>query len=563
MTAEKHDLIGVLSELRDMDLLETDASRASAELNRILQKATLSPEDQSIVNAILAIVTNAISARQLSKDRIVESQIINELNLNIITTLDEKKIIRQIETAARKMLSTDRILLFYLTGDRLISINKTIGLARMPAEFYYQIFNYRHIFTSDYPKHRFLDSILGSKARQVTFVPFTIKNEVHGFFLLYEDPTKYHWNAVITRLRFLANQASIALERVELIRALNFALRETQGLQSLIKMMISTLDLPSLFNNLINQAHKIIGFNRILLSIYDPKTECFNRVSNAGISAPLYKRAKAIHPPLAAISVLFQNRYRISNSYYIPAGKVPLSVRKYELYSSPVKTKTRVANMWQNGDVLISPISSKNRDLLGYLSLDVPVNNLAPSTERIKLIETFGDFLGLAIENNQLFEKVERLSNTDELTGIYNYRFLRDRMSAFIKDDASPFSIIMIDLDKFKEYNDEYGHLRGDEILREISRLLVRTVADDGHVTRYGGDEFIILLPATDGRAALNYVRRISNNLAQDGATRPMVDFSFGIACFPKDGINFGQLIDCADKLVYDEKARKSRDVGS
>jgi diguanylate cyclase (GGDEF)-like protein len=563
MNGQRQHFDTILTVIDSLDLWDTDPATVTAIVNQLLTKGSIAPAEQKIIHTLLGLITKAVSIRKVSKDRIIESQIINELNLHIITTLDEKKIIQQIESAAQKMLATKQVLMFYLAEDNLIGTERTLNLENIPAEFYYQIFNYRHIFTSDYPKHRFLNKVLKTRARQVTFVPLTIKNEVHGFFLLFEDPEKFNWNNAITRLKFLVNQASIALERVELIHELNRALNESHGLQTLTKMMMSTLELRSFFSSLLNQVQKILGFDRILLSLYDPGTETFTRVSQVGISAGKYRKAREIHPPLSMINTLLQNRFRISNSFYIPVSKAPDTIREYEVYKHPHKKRERIANFWHKGDILISPIYSKNRELLGYLSLDAPVNNLAPSLEKIKLLETFGDFLGLAIENNQLFVKVEGLSNTDELTGIYNYRFLRYRMADLVTRDASPFSIVMIDLDNFKQFNDKYGHLRGDRILREISGIFAVAVGKTGYVTRYGGDEFIILLPGAGARAAQLTVQKIVRCLKKDEARSVTVDFSFGIATYPADGRNFGELIDHADQIVYCTKSSKRHEARS
>jgi diguanylate cyclase (GGDEF)-like protein len=561
MSSQRQHFDTILTVIDSLDLWDTDPATVTAIVNQLLAKSPVAPAEQKTIHTLLGLISKAVSIRQVSKDRIVESQIINELNLHIITTLDEKKIIQQIESAAQKMLATKQVLMFYLAEDNLIGTERILSLEKLPAEFYYQIFNYRHIFTSDYPRHRFLNTVLKTRARQVTFVPLTIKNEVHGFFLLFEDPQKFNWNAAITRLKFLVNQASIALERVQLIHELNRALNESQGLQTLVKMMMSTLELRSFFSSLLNQVQKILGFDRILLSLYDPRNEAFNRVSQVGISAGKYRRAREIHPPLGVINALLQNRFRISNSFYIPVSKTPDSIHEFEVYKHPLKTRERVANFWHKGDILISPIYSKNRELLGYLSLDAPVNNLAPSLEKIKLLETFSDFLGLAIENNQLFAKIEGLSNTDELTGIYNYRFLRDRMADLVSHDASPFSIIMIDLDNFKQFNDKYGHLRGDRILREISGIFAAAVGKTGFVTRYGGDEFIILLPGAGAVAARLTVQKIIRHLKRDETRSVTIDFSFGIAAYPGDGRNFGELIDHADQIVYREKSSKRHET--
>jgi diguanylate cyclase (GGDEF)-like protein len=163
------------------------------------------------------------------------------------------------------------------------------------------------------------------------------------------------------------------------------------------------------------------------------------------------------------------------------------------------------------------------------------------------------------VENNRLFGEVEKLSHTDEMTGLYNYRFLRDKVMSLIAGNVSPIALLFIDLDGFKRYNDRYGHLQGDEVLKRFSGILRQAVDSQGFVTRYGGDEFIIVLPRYKTKKAVNiadHVNRLINEVNLKAPATIPVSFSYGLALYPDDGKDFGTLIDHADKFLYQRKQR-------
>jgi len=524
----------------------------------------LTKKHRADIQNLLSILSKTLSMRQVSKERIIETQIINQLNLNVITTLDENKITKDLELAARKMLSNEKIFLFHVKNDKLVGSTKVLQIKYLPKNIQNQLFNVPRIFTIRKKKFEvFLDDTqFGSDTNELMIIPLTIKNKFRGFFVA--DIAKAKNSFALTRLKFLANQAALALERIDLFQALNRTLKESQGLQELTKIMLSSLDLSSFSNEILQRAQKLLGFKRILFSLYDPGKKCFRRITGIGISGKKLKEAKATFPPFEVISKLFNNRYRISNSYYIPAefvSKIERKVRKYELYKMNTQRK-RIGYLWDPNDIFISPIYSKDRELVALLSLDLPLSNLVPTIEQVKLLEAFGDFLGLAIENTQLFGRIEKLSNTDEMTGVYNYRFLREKTTSLIKSGASPISLIMIDMDNFKKYNDRFGHLYGDEILRIFSKCIMNVVGPNGYVIRYGGDEFIILLPQRDRKFSKRMMSKVNNYVNGHKIIRGKnpIKFSYGIALYPKNGRNLGDLIDHADRLLYQKKSKKSND---
>lgn len=169
---------------------------------------------------------------------------------------------------------------------------------------------------------------------------------------------------------------------------------------------------------------------------------------------------------------------------------------------------------------------------------------------------------GVAIENVQLHEEAQRLSLTDGLTSVYNRRYyqmqFRQVMATAVRFDR-PFSVLMLDLDHFKEINDSHGHQRGDSILIEFAQRVSKTLREVDTFARYGGEEFICLLPETDVDGAATAAEKIMDAIRVDvfggvGETPVQLTVSIGIACYPQHGDSYRGLVDAADRALYAAK---------
>ncbi len=169
--------------------------------------------------------------------------------------------------------------------------------------------------------------------------------------------------------------------------------------------------------------------------------------------------------------------------------------------------------------------------------------------------------LTVAIYNSYLFAKTKELSVTDDLTGIYNHRFFKERLYEEIeraKRTGQPLSLILLDLDNFKLFNDNFGHLKGDEALRWIGMTLKGAARKVDIPSRYGGDEFAIICPNTDLEKAIKVAQRLQRELHKvsfENSPGFFFTASVGVATFPTHAQNIGELVNKADEALF--KAKK------
>jgi diguanylate cyclase (GGDEF)-like protein/PAS domain S-box-containing protein len=179
------------------------------------------------------------------------------------------------------------------------------------------------------------------------------------------------------------------------------------------------------------------------------------------------------------------------------------------------------------------------------------------SGEPIYVVTTSADIT----DRKKMEQELTRLSITDDLTGLFNQRHFHQKLSDEIKRahrTDSPLTLLIFDLDNFKIYNDRYGHIKGNEVLREVGRITrgeIRSGIDAAF--RYGGDEFAVILPHTEHQDAHQLGLRVNQQVA---ASFPEIGISYGIAHLTRD-VSLHELIDTADKEMYKHKAGKTAGV--
>ena len=182
--------------------------------------------------------------------------------------------------------------------------------------------------------------------------------------------------------------------------------------------------------------------------------------------------------------------------------------------------------------------------------------------EDVRLITLLAAWTAVALENLRLAQNVEKLAVTDDLTQVYNYRFLKSALRREIKRAGryhQDLSLLMIDVDNLKNYNDHHGHLRGSFLLREMAGLFTAHVRSWDLVAKYGGDEFTVILPQTDLTGARTVAERLRMAVEEHTfplARRGQITVSIGLSAFPDDGQTTSALIETADRALYLAKQR-------
>jgi diguanylate cyclase (GGDEF)-like protein len=178
-----------------------------------------------------------------------------------------------------------------------------------------------------------------------------------------------------------------------------------------------------------------------------------------------------------------------------------------------------------------------------------------------------GAWVAMALENLRLSESVGKLAVTDDLTQVYNYRFLRMALKRELKRAArfgQELALVMLDVDNLKGYNDRFGHLRGSYLLRDMAALLSRQVRSFDLIAKYGGDEFTLILPQTGIDGALTVAERMRRAVAEHAFSLEEaggITISSGVAMFPRDAEDGHTLIRAADQALYAAKQRGRNQV--
>ena len=219
---------------------------------------------------------------------------------------------------------------------------------------------------------------------------------------------------------------------------------------------------------------------------------------------------------------------------------------------------TDMASPFETRSVLCVPVRSKDH-VLGVIELTNSPAEGAFTKADLQILATIADYAAIAIENARNFKRISELVITDELTGLYNGRHLHALLEEEIervRRFGGKLSLVFIDLDFFKKINDSRGHVVGSRTLSEVGQLLKSNMRKICKPARYGGDEFVIILPNTDKTGAVTAANRLlglfrKHIFHDDDGHAFSLTASFGVATYPDDARTKDDLIRLADKAMY------------
>ncbi len=331
-----------------------------------------------------------------------------------------------------------------------------------------------------------------------------------------------------------AGQVSVAVENARLFAEEQRRARQFAFLNNISKTAISSEDSEQMLADIVGHIQKNFSFDHIGIGILDYVTKDIEIKAEAGITA----QALGKRIPLGA-GILG----RVART-----GEAALVQTTGDAQLQGVMPGAR--------SVLCIPISY-GESLLGVLNIESQKEDAFLPQDRL-IMNTLADLLATALHNAFVFQKLQQQSITDGLTGIKTRRFFFETLSSELKRasrSGRPISVVLMDLDKFKGVNDTKGHLEGDLVLARVGRLLEQKCRQSNVVARYGGDEFIILMPETGVEQALILAERLRLWIAQDPAlVEHHITGSFGVGSFPVHGFSMEDIVRVADAGMYVSK---------
>ena len=380
-----------------------------------------------------------------------------------------------------------------------------------------------------------VDFVPPSPARSFCAVPIFLGGKAAGVMAALSTEQESQFQARDLKvMQTAAGQLGVAVENARLFTEEQRRARHLAFLNNISKMAISSEDAEQMMANMVREIQKNFRYDHIGIGIMDYATKEIEIKAEAGTTSQSLGRRIPVGSGVlgkvarTGVSALVQN-----------AGSGQLA-----------------GILQESRAVLCLPISY-GETLLGVLNVESRDEN-AFAPQDVLIMNTLADLLATALHNSFVFQKLQQQSITDGLTGIKTRRFFWEALSSEWKRasrSGRPFSVVLIDLDKFKEVNDSLGHLEGDLVLARVGRLLEQKCRQSNVVARYGGDEFIILMPETGIEQAQVLAERLRLWLATDAMLEEHhITGSFGVASFPAHGFSMEDLIRVADAGMYAAK---------
>ena len=211
-----------------------------------------------------------------------------------------------------------------------------------------------------------------------------------------------------------------------------------------------------------------------------------------------------------------------------------------------------------NESMLAVPVIFEDR-LMGVI-VNVKVGLHQYTGDHLRLLTILANQAAVSIFNARLIERLAATARTDPLTGLANRRAFEQALEQrLVAEPPAPFAVLMLDVDGLKQVNDARGHAAGDAVLKRVASVLSSHLRDADLVTRWGGDEFVILMPGVDQVAAVSLARRIGGTLLGKDDSAGAIPVSIGTSVFPADGSSADSLLAAADRSMYLDKRQSSR----
>lgn len=318
--------------------------------------------------------------------------------------------------------------------------------------------------------------------------------------------------------------------------------RKLAALVDTVNRVSQTASIFESLNKIAETISDLTGFKYVLISVLNRELGLVQRVAHHGLSEEEFKRLKENPPPIDYVFQFTQERFRISNSYFVPEGTLSLpSQYVATLLDRPLDEEP---DAWRPEDMLIVPIRNAFQEMVGYISLDAPQSGKRPRLEDIQIVELLADQVYKLLERSELYHDIVIRRSYDTHTLLLTHSAFLTAVETEIAR-ANRFAIVILDVDDLSQINQRFGHETGDRLLEKIADVLRTRTRKTDVAARYGGEEFALLLRNVTKAKAVEITDRLLQEVRRlEFVTK--VSVSAGIALFPEHGKTTQELIKAA-----------------
>jgi len=501
-------------------------------------------------------VENSYLIQQTSR-RSEELHVLNEIGRALSSTLNKEDLLRKLWEELHRLFDVENLYLATFDSVR-DQINFDLELAqgvRMPKRSR-PAGNHltEYILRTRQPvliRDNFVSEIrkLGVEPLRTTGsfcgVPLVAYDHAIGALCIFSDNERAYDEGHLELMRVLASEASIAIENARLFQEERTKARHLSLLNLISRDAIATLNPDEILAKIAGQLEHGLSYDHIGIAILEYTTR------ELIISAESGKRRGALGRRIP-----------------LDTGLIGLVARtgKPANYRSSVNSQSTPQPVLLDSRTAMALPVFYGDHLHGVLYVET-TEHMDFSQEESLLLQTLADLIAGAFHNAQTFQRAQEQAITDGLTGVKTHRFFMEALSSEWKRSSRAgrsFALVLMDLDRFKFVNDFYGHLEGDLVLQRVGQILETNCRRSDVVARYGGDEFVILMPETTMEQARQLSSKLRGWIASDPLLREKnISASFGIASYPLHGSAPQELIQVADASMYLSKHQGGNTVST
>ena len=499
-------------------------------------------------------VENSYLIQQTSR-RSEELNILNEIGRALSSTLDLDLLLDRINSEIRRLMDVSSFFIAF-HDQKAQEVRFEIEVVegkRMPKRVR-PSGNHLIEFVARNRQSLLIRENFGDEARQLGFepnggrgsicaVPMILYDRAVGVMAVYSSQEHAFDTGHVELLRVLASESGIAIENARLFAEEQKRSRQLMLINNISSHAITTLNPDEMLRKIAAEIGDSLTYDHIGIAVLDYSAKELTIQAEAGNRRDALGRRIGLGEGLVG---------QVART-----GQIA-KVRE----ASPATPRTVLP---ESVSAIALPVTYADQ-LLGVLYVESSQLSDFPEQE-VLLLRTLADLFAGALHNAMAFQKAQEQAITDGLTGVKTHRFLMEALSAEWKRSTRanrPLALVLMDLDRFKFVNDFYGHLEGDAVLQRVGNILEEHCRRSDVVARYGGDEFVILMPETAVEQARQLALKLRSWIASDPLLRDKnITASFGIAGFPIHGSTPQELIQVADSSMYLSKHQGGNSVST